>query len=365
MRATSFFAAALALAALPDVPAFADTSAPARVVQEVASLKGYWRLLAAEGDHVYVAPQGHCFQELSLQTHALRPVVRKCPSGETTKLVLGGKNFYWSQSRASDQGQRRPNARLYACAKDGCAAHELAPKAPAELTALSYEDGNLYASFSPASGRVGPSMLVRIPDETGQMNTIVQSEASILGIAADANDVYYYLDDPSDAIWRMPLVGNGRPEVVVRNAGNSQLLAAKSHEAATEVERLPSLGHPRVHDFREILGVGGDRLYWRTRLIHWYSMSRRDAGVVTDENGRAVDAVGFVVARWDQFFVTDDHLDSIQAVPRSGGHPQGVVSGQSRIAGLLWADGYLTWSVYSAETRTTVIRRTSPIPDRG
>jgi hypothetical protein len=328
--------------------------------KETSPLDGYWRLLQTDADKTYVAAQGQCFQEIVLPEGIVRAIVSHCPVGETRALVVGAKNFYWSQELpAGARPGSRSKAKLFTCRKDRCTPHALGSKGGLLLDGFVYRDGKIYAAFSrPGIPWKNPSAgtLIEFDEESEAPRTVIERTASIRSFTVDATDLYYYPDDGSDVIWRRPVTDRGKPEIVVRGAGNSQRLLARTHEEMFEIDRQVSLGRPEIRDFYSIIATDGDRLYWKTTLLHWYSKRLHEVGFVPDDEGKPLSVVGYLTPTSRYFYFTDDRLSFISRVLKAGGRPERLVANQKRISGILPSPKKLVWSIYSPDLKTTTIR---------
>jgi hypothetical protein len=347
----------IGLATLLATFAMAQSTVTPPTSHDVATVGGYWRLLAAEGDHLYVAQQGQCPKDLSLPTGNLRPLAAKCPAGETWQLVVGAKNFYWAQSSAAGARSRKSPRELFACLRQHCVPHRIEIDHAYSLDTLLWWNGGVLASLSQwisAVKGVAPSILVAVDDESGKVQLLAKNASRIVSFNVDAKDVYYYADDSSNVIWRKSLMGKGQPESLVRNANNSQLLSARSLEEALEIDRSSAQGHPPIHDFERIVDVDEERVYWQTRLLHWHAKAGPAIGLFTD-NGRPLSVFGRVISDGQHLYFTNSNLTLIQSVSKRTGRSNTLVTGQAGVASFLVAQRRLIWSTYSQARDTTSI----------
>jgi len=327
----------LGLSLLLTVSALAETSVGKPAVQYSGTFKSYLRPLAAEGDHVYVAVPEQCFQDLSLRDQSIRPVMDRCPSGVVDRLIVLAKRFYWTQYIPKG----RHLTRLYTCGREHCA-----PRLLGELSSLGgiyYRDSQLYVSLS-APNRTS-STVIRIDVESGSEQTILKAAVPVPSLVVDGTDIYYYRLDKSAAIWRKSMTSDRRAEIVVGGAGKTPLLLARTWDEAEEIRRLPLMGHPYTPDFYRLLEVDGDRLYWESQCLLWWSKSQHSVTEFTDSDGKRLPKAGVVVPTAHYFYFLGPDGKSILRVGKRGGRPEIMAADNSHIDGVVVADGLLIWSV--------------------
>jgi hypothetical protein len=345
----------LLLSTLVPAQSMGETSA----IHEVGTFKTYLRLLAAEGDHVYVAKPGQCFVDLSLAEKSLRPLVYRCPSGETVKLVKAPKRFYWVQPPA----KHRNIGRLYTCEALDCAARLIGTGNLSSPESIFHRDGKFYASFGVSNQ--ASSTVVEVDDDTGALRRLPMRASLIASFVFDGKDIYYYSKLPRDrsaAIWRQSANDNGHAERVAGVAGVPDMKFESWGEDFDEIHR--GALEARGTHFARILGVDKDRLYWEDPILRWWSKSQQASGTFTYSDGKQLLRISNAMPTEHYFYFQSSGLrradgTSIIRVSKQGGAPETLVAEKADIGSFLVADGRLIWSVLhlrDVNSGTTTIR---------